>query len=166
MESETAVSESASKLQRSMSNNTTPLNLYDDIKMMYSGETPLTGEKNLQSKEFFGGIGARIQEAFSVNEMEKDQQTFFASTDPTSNEVDQNNSNQLRNASSTHLVALETKNTFNGTWGTDATWHKIFFKDIEAHEMFTGTFEADKLIKFHENPGQGKEHNACKGIDC
>jgi hypothetical protein len=134
--------------------------------MAYSGETPLYGGKYLESKEFFGGIGARIQEAFSVSEMEKDQQTFFASTDPTSNEFDQNRSDQLRNASSTHLVALETKNSFNGRWGTDASWHKIFYKDIKAHELFSGTFEADKTIKFHENPATEKEHNACEGIDC
>jgi len=166
IESENALSESAGKLQRPIGNNTTSLNLYENTKMTYSGETPLSGGKYLESKEFFGGIGARIQEAFSVNEMEKDQQTFFASTDPTSNEVDQNKIDQLRNASSTHLVALETKNTFNGTWGIDASWHKIFYKDINAHEMFTGTFEADKLIKFHENPVPEKEHNACEGIDC
>lgn len=166
IESENAFSESAGKLQRQIGNNTTSLNLYENSKMTYSGETPLSGEKYLESKEFYGGIGARIQEAFSVNEMEKDQQTFFASTDPTCNEVDHNKSDQLRNASSTHLVALETKNTFNGTWGTDASWYKIFYKDIKAHEMFTGTFEADKLIKFHENPVSEKEHNGCEDIDC
>lgn len=166
LESEVALSEKASRLQRSLGNNTTSLNLYEDTKLTYSGETPLSGGKYLESRELFGGIGTRIQEAFSVNEMEKDQQTFFASTDPASNEVDQNKSDPLRNASCTHLVALETKNTFNGTWGTDATWHKIFYQDVNAHEMFTGTFEAEKLIKFHENPVPGEEHNACRGIDC
>ena len=138
LESENALSESASKLQRTLRNNATSLNLYENTKLTYSGETPLIGGKYLESKEFFGGIGASIQEAFYVNEMEKDQQTSFASTDPTSNEVDLNKIDQLRNASSTHLVALETKNTFNGTWGTDASWHKIFYKDINAHEMLRG----------------------------
>lgn len=166
LESENAISEKASKIQRSLGNNTTSLNLYEDTKLTYSGETPLSSGKYLESMEFFGGIGARIQEAFSVDEIEMDQQTFFASTDPTSNEVDQNKSDQLRNASSTHLVALETRNTFNGTWDTDAIWHKIFYKDVKAHEMFTGTFEAEKLIKFHENPAPEEEHNACRGIDC
>jgi len=166
LESENDLSDKASKLKRSLGNNTTSLNLYEDTKLLYSGEMPLSGGRYLESQEFFGGIGARIQEAFSVNDMEKDQQTFFASTDPTSNEVEKDKSDQLRNASSTHLVALETKNTFNGTWGTDATWHKIFYKDVNAHEMFTGTFEAEKLIKFHENPVPEEEHNACRGIDC
>jgi hypothetical protein len=66
----------------------------------------------------------------------------------------------------THLVGMESKNTFNGTWGTDATWHKIFYKDIKAHEMFTGTFEAEKTIKFHENPVPEKINAICGGIDC
>lgn len=166
LESENALSEKASKLQRSLGNNTTSLNLYENTKLIYSGKTLLSGGKYLESKEFFGGIGARIQEAFSINEMEKDQQTFFASTDPTSNEVDKDRSDQLRNASSTHLVALETKNTFNGTWGTDATWHKILYKEVNAHEMFAGRFEAEKLIKFHENPVPEENLNACRGIDC
>ena len=64
------------------------------------------------------------------------------------------------------LVGIDTKNTFNGTWGTDATWHKIFYKDIKAHEMFTGSFEAEKTIKFHENPVPENEQPACAGIDC
>jgi len=65
-----------------------------------------------------------------------------------------------------HLIGLETKNTFNGTWGTDASMHKIFYKDIKAHEMFSGTFEAEKTIKFHENPVPEKDRAVCDGIDC
>lgn len=166
LDSENALSESASRLQRPMDNNTTPLNLYEDTRLTYSGETPLSGGKYLESREFFGGIGASINEAFSVSEMEKDQKTFFASTDPASNEVDLNKSNQLRNASSTHLVAIKTKNSFNGTWETDSRLHKILYKDIKAHELFNGTFEAEKTIKFHENPVPEKKHSGCEGIDC
>jgi len=69
-----------------------------------------------------------------------------------------------------HLIGFETKNTFNGTWGTDASWHKIFYKDIKAHELFSGTFEAEKTIKFHENPVPENEgagaFGKCAGIDC
>ena len=65
-----------------------------------------------------------------------------------------------------HLIGIETKTSFNGTWGTDAKWHKIFYKDIKAHEMFTGTFEAEKTIKFHENPVPDQIQPPCDGIDC
>ncbi|MDD1730706.1 MAG: lipoprotein [Methanosaeta sp. NSM2] len=65
-----------------------------------------------------------------------------------------------------HVLGIDVKSSFNGTWGTDAKWHKIFYKDIKAHEMFTGTFEAEKTIKFHENPVPEKEKKPCDGVDC
>ena len=42
----------------------------------------MTGGKYLNSKAFYGGIGANVQELFSVNEMEQDETSFFASTTP------------------------------------------------------------------------------------
>ncbi len=186
LDSEHAYSQNADKLKRNISSvnggEKSNLNLYENTKMTYSGSTPLTGGKYINSKAFYGGIGADIQEMFSVNEMEKDQTTFFSSTTPYNPEgtTPEDMLGQLKNAgrntdavaalmgnNPAHLIGIETKNTFNGTWGTDAKWHKIFYKDIKAHEMFTGKFEAEKLIKFHENPVPEKEgHIPCEGIDC
>ncbi|MEI8004513.1 MAG: hypothetical protein WCG94_09250, partial [Methanothrix sp.] len=173
---------------------TVGLNLYETTKLTYAGETPLTGGKYLHSKAFYGGIGAEVQEMFSVNEMEKDETAFFASTTPYQPRGFRNvspeslikklkaagrNTEEVVNLMTSysdvdhsseyipsHLIGLETKNSFNGTWGTDAKWHKIFYKDIKAHEMFTGTFEAEKTIKFHENPVPENIHAPCEGIDC
>jgi len=39
--------------------------------MTYAGDTPLIGGKYLHSKNFYGGIGADIQEMFAVNEIGK-----------------------------------------------------------------------------------------------
>jgi hypothetical protein len=176
----------------------TNLNLYETSKMTYAGDTPLVGGKYLHSKDFYGGIGADIQEMFAVNEMEKEQQTFFTSTTPYNLHKHMYNDspagypgrhkspdspeeliNALKHAgrdtervdhlmgnNPAHLIGIDTKNSFNGTWGTDAKWHKIFYKDIKAHEMFTGKFEAEKLLKFHEYPVPEKEHAPCAGIDC
>jgi hypothetical protein len=158
----------------------TNLNLYENTKMTYSGEIPLVGGKFLHSKKFYGGIGANIQEMFAVNEMEKEQEAFFASTTPYTKLAynrdflddlkeagrDTKRVDKLMGNNPAHLIGIDTKNTFNGTWGTDATWHKIFYKDIKSHEMFTGKFEAEKLLKFHEYPVPEKEHIACDGIDC
>jgi len=167
-------------------------NLVETTKMTYAGETPLTGGKYLHSKAFYGGIGADVQEMFSVNEMEKDETAFFASTTPyrlKDNASPDDLSKKLKDAGRhgdwvqanmtsygdkshpaeyipSHLIGMETKTSFNGTWGTDAKWHKIFYKDIKAHEMFTGTFEAEKTIKFHENPVPDRIHAPCEGIDC
>ena len=178
------------------------LNLYETTKLTYAGATPLTGGKYLHSKAFYGGIGANVQEMFSVNEMEKDETAFFASTTPYQpqnvspvtlkkgkgytdpKELVDGNSNLLKGAGRnttivdalmtannslyipSHVIGIETKNSFNGTWGTDATWHKIFYKDIKALEMFTGMFEAEKTIKFHENPVPEDLHAPCEGVDC
>jgi hypothetical protein len=191
LDQETAYSQNADKLKRNLSSvngsDAAALNLYQTTKMTYAGDTPLTGGKLLHSKEFYGGIGANIQELFSVNEMEQDQTMFFASTtpyEPANNVKPEELPELLKKAgrdveavealmtdkngvyNPTHLIGLDTKNSFNGTWGTDASWHKIFYKDIKAHEMFTGVFEAEKLIKFHENPVPERVRVPCEGIDC
>jgi hypothetical protein len=234
LDSENAYSQNADKLKRNISSvnggNESNLNLFERTKMTYSGSTPLVGGKYLNSKEFYGGIGAKVQETFSVNEMEKDETSFFASTTPynpqetttikipcpkdcsqycraypevcnqqlppvceglcTSSGEDKTQSvttsispenivKDLKNAGRdqdkvaelmgsdpAHLIGIDTKNSFNGTWGTDATWHKIFYKDIKAHELFSGKFEAEKLLKFHENPVPENVRPPCDGIDC
>jgi hypothetical protein len=226
LDQEHAYSQNSDKLKRNISSvnggDKSNLNLYESTKLTYSGETPLNGAKLLNSKAFYGGMGAKIQESFSVNEMEKDQTAYFISTTPynptisnpnkqslpviseedlkllalyypaeyaqymtqassgapitiTPEELikklkdagrDQNKVAELMGNDPAHLIGLETQNSFNGTWGTDATMHKIFYKDINAHEMFSGTFEAEKTIKFHENPVPEKMQVPCDGIDC
>jgi len=218
LDQEHAYSQNSDKLQRNISSvnggNKSQLNLYEATKLTYaSKDTPLMGEKFLHSKEFYGGIGAKVKEQFSVYEMEEDQKSFFVSTTPYNPKVTETCATKdylellklyypeeyaqymaqsthsitpeelikklkdagrdteqvaaLMGNNPAHVIGIETKNSFNGTWGTDASWHKIFYKDIKAHEMFSGTFEAEKTIKFHENPVPEKEgHLPCEGIDC
>jgi hypothetical protein len=242
------------------------LNLFENTKLTYNSvTTPLTGVKYLKSKEFYGGIGADVQEMFSVNQMEKDQTAFFVSTadinpdyykqanalkkagladlangneeqvtallqgkskkssespyypcyidpsdpyilicptgayplkavapsalsylyglypSPLFNSYTQSypvsSCSQPSGTADTstdegvvsnpvHVIGIDTKNSFNGTWGVDANWHKIFSKDIKVHETFTGTFEAEKMLKFHEYPVPEIVESPCKGIDC
>jgi hypothetical protein len=166
MESERAFSEKAGNLKRNVTNKTMPLNLFEESKMSYSGATPLAGEKNLKSMEFYGGIGAEVSEDFSLNEMEKEQTLFFASTDPGSQVENQSLAANLRNESPAHLVGVNTKNVFNGTWGMQSKWHEILQKDIKSSQVFSGRFEAEKTIKFHEAPVKGDTKKVCDGIDC
>jgi hypothetical protein len=189
LDQEHAYSQNADKLKRNLTSvnggNESGLNLFENTKLTYSGETPLVGGKYLHSKAFYGGIGADIQEMFAVTEMEKEQTSFFTSTTPynpdniSPEELIDDLRGAGRNTSAvdelmssggvyvpSHLIGIDTKNTFNGTWGTDATWHRIFYKDIKAHEMFTGKFEAEKTLKFHESPVPERGHAPCDGIDC
>jgi hypothetical protein len=61
---ERAYSQDADKLKRNASSvnsgNESNLNLCENEKLTYKGETPLVGEKYLKSKEFYGGIGANV----------------------------------------------------------------------------------------------------------
>ena len=191
LDQEHAYSQDADKLKRNVSSvnggNQSALNLFESTKLTYSGQTPLTGGKYINSKEFYGGIGANVQEMYSVNQMEQDETGYFASTTPNqpqNGDTPENLIKDLKNAGRdtnavsqlmttneginvpSQVVGIDTKDTFNGTWGTDATWHKIFYKDIKAHEQFTGSFEAEKTIKFHENPVPENEQPPCAGIDC
>lgn len=169
LDAEHAYSQDPEKLNRNVTivnggKKKSGLNLFETTKLTYSSDTPLVGGKYLSSKAFYGGIGAYVQELFSVYEMEKDETSFFASTTPYQprNVSPENLIKKLKDAGRnttqveslmtasngmyipSHLIGIETKNSFNGTWGTDAKWHKIFYKDIKAHEMFSGTFEAEK----------------------
>lgn len=167
LDSERAMSERAGKLLRPVGEDKeVPLNFYESTDMAYSGLTPLTGAKEIKSKAFYGGIDANVNEAFSVSEMERKSTGFLATTDVTSSAGNGTEAAALKLKSPAMLVGIDTKNAFNGTWGTDSSWHEIFQKNILAHQRFTGTFEADKLIKLHEKVSPGKERRGCDGIDC
>ena len=137
------------------------LNFWENTKLTYEAvNAPLTGGKYLNSKRFYGGIGADVREVFSVTEMEKDQTAYFGSTAP------YDTFPKVRDDSITHTIGLNTLNSFTGSWGTDASMHKIFYKDIRSQEMFSGEFEIQKEIKFHENPVYEPRPCPCAGIDC
>ncbi|HNY34836.1 MAG TPA: hypothetical protein PKK68_09295, partial [Methanothrix soehngenii] len=149
LDSEHAYSQNAEKLKRNVTSvnggNKSAFNLFETTKLTYTGDIPLTGGKYMNSKAFYGGIGADVQEMFSVYEMEKDETAFFASTtpyQPKNNISPENLIKALKDAGRNttkveelmtakngiydpaHLIGMETKNSFNGTWGTDAKWHK------------------------------------------
>lgn len=166
MDSGTVEAQRAAKLPGSDNGSTVPLNLWESNKLTYSGKTPMVGMKYIHSKAFWGGIGAEITETFSVTEMERVDSSYFASTNPASYITDPKKIEELLRASPVHTVGMQTKNSFNGTWQTDARMHKMFFKDIKVHESFTGTFEVEKTIKFRESPAEEKIQSGCDGIDC
>jgi hypothetical protein len=143
-----------------------PLNLYENSKLTYSGETPMVGMKYIHSKSFWGGIGAEVMETFQVTEMDREGSTFFASTNPASYLTDTEAIRETLEKSPVHSVGIQTRNAFNGTWETNARMHKLLSKDVKVHEAFTGRFEVEKLLKFHENPVAEPSRRGCDGIDC
>ena len=152
MDQKSAVSTSAGNVQGDLNGSSVPLNLLDEVKMSYQGETPMVGMKYINSKAFWGGIGAEVKEAFEVTEMERIQKTYFASTDPGSGASSPAEAASLREASPAHLVGMDLATSFNGTWQTDSRWHKIFYKDMKEHQTFSGVFEVEKTLRFSESP--------------
>ena len=132
-------SQNANRLAKNLDGceESAPANLkfFEDTKLTYEGQVPLQGAKFISSNGFYGGIDAQVQETFSVSRMEKNQIAYFGSTE---------------SSNIAHTVGFDIANSFSGTWGTDASMHKIFYKDITSHEMFSGEFEVEKEIKFHE----------------
>lgn len=186
---EQAYSENADKLKRKIDSvnggNESTLNLYESTNLVYSGETPLQGEKHLHSRAFDGGMGSELREVFAVQEMEAKEVSFFVQSLPyepyngwekfqeglesvgrDTGKMDQLMRTKENVSNPARLMGLENSNAFNGTWGTESNWNKIFYKKINAREMFTGKFEAEKLIKFHEYPLEDKSEERCNGIDC
>ncbi|HUS76769.1 MAG TPA: hypothetical protein VMY43_12290 [Methanothrix sp.] len=166
MDSGTVEAQRAAKLPGMEDGSAVPLNLWESNKLTYSGKTPMVGMKYINSKAFWGGIGAEITETFSVTEMEREGSSYFASTNPASYITDPKKIEELLRVSPVHTVGIQTKNSFNGTWQTDARMHKMFSKDLKVHESFTGKFDVEKMIKFRESPVEEKKQSGCEGIDC
>jgi hypothetical protein len=166
MDTGTVEAQRAAKLPGMGNGSAVPLNLYENTRLTYSGKTPMVGMKHINSRAFWGGIGAEITETFSVTEMEREGSSFFASTNPASYMTDPNKIAEMLKASPVHTVGMDTKNSFNGTWQTDAHMHKMFSKDLKVHEAFTGKFDVEKRLVFHENPVEEKKQSGCDSIDC
>ncbi len=152
MDQKSAVSNRAGDVQGNLNGTSVPLNLLEEVKMSYSGNTPMVGMKQIHSKAFYGGIGAEVQERFEVTEMERIQKTYFASTDPGSQASNPSEAADLRERSPAHLVGMDLATSFTGTWQSDYRWHKIFYKDMMGHETFSGVFDVEKTLKFSEGP--------------
>lgn len=166
MDTGTVEAQRAAKLPGMGNGSAVPLNLYENTRLTYSGKTPMVGMKHINSKAFWGGIGAEITETFSVTEMEREGSSFFASTNPASYMTDPKKIAEMLKASPVHTVGMDTKNSFNGTWQTDARMHKMFSKDLKVHEAFTGKFDVEKRLVFRENPVEEKKQSGCDSIDC
>lgn len=136
--------DSTHEISTAPSGGSAPTNLTDSTRMTYLGSVPLVGLKVIRSRSIYGGIGAEIQESFEVTEMDRIQRTFFGSRNPCD------------------AIAMDVSASFNGTWTTDAAWHKIFEKKVRDHASFQGRFDVEKLLKIQES---GRTPTRFSGID-
>lgn len=136
--------DSTHEIATAPSGGSAPTNLTDSTRMTYLGSVPLVGFKLIKSRSIYGGIGAEIQESFAVTEMDRIQRTFFGSRNPCD------------------AIAMDVSASFNGTWTTDAAWHKIFEKNVRDYTSFQGRFDVEKLLKIQES---GQPQSRFSGID-
>lgn len=159
LESSQVYSQEPNRLIRPIPNSSDPngttlhkLNFFESRKFEYEGATPLAGKRSISSLEFYGGIGANALETFNVLRMEADQTTFLGHTS---------------NSTIRRTVGLNAQSSFNGTLWTESSLHKIFYKDIRRSDLYSGEFEVQRELKFHESPSaMGSILNPCRGADC
>ena len=108
-------------------------------------------------------MGAACRSFFSVDRMDSPK-TVFPLLLPVADRTAAPPKRQVP-AIPGYLVGFEVQSSFNGTWSTDSKWHKIFYKDIDVHEAFTGEFDVQKMVHFYEPPPAISEVRPC-GIDC
>jgi uncharacterized repeat protein (TIGR01451 family) len=99
------------------------------VRLSYSGDVPLVGQKRVERGSLFSGTKTTIEEVFSATEIEKEQTTSVGSDN-------------------SQVVGTNTKLSFNGTYMTSSNMHQPFSTDISSHQRFTGNFEIDKEISF------------------
>jgi hypothetical protein len=113
------------------------LNLFEHLKLTYSGSTLLVGENSLAST-----VGGYVEENFAINKIERDHEAVVVST------IDKSGNQVNASDNSVDVMSVGIRNSFDGNWSTDATWSEMLSKDIKAHEALKGKFEVEKSFKF------------------
>jgi len=99
------------------------------FSLSYSGDVPLVGMKRIEMGSALAGTKTIIEEAFSANEIEKEETARVGS-------------------GSSHLVGTDTKLSFNGTYITTSNMHRIFETDVRSQQRFTGEFDIQRQMSF------------------
>jgi hypothetical protein len=120
------------------------ITLFEHLKLTYSGSTPLVGENHIAST-----VGGDVEENFIVNKIERYHEALVAST------IDKSAKSVNASNNSLDVMSVGIKNSFEGSWSTDATWSEMLSKNITAHEALKGKFEVEKSFKFLEKSYPG-----------
>ena len=114
--------------------NETGLN-YEHNKMIQFDGGYMIGSEMYTSPAFHGGTGAKVEEFFLVEEMQKIE-TVKIST--------------MADTYTNQSLVFDTCDQFKGMWGTNAEWKKPCKKNIELAQMFDGEFAVQKRLVFEE----------------
>jgi hypothetical protein len=119
----------------------------DNYVAMAPGDA-LLGSESFKSSAVFGGIGAKIQESYNVQEMEFENQSF----------------NLHQTGSMKKMAEFNTADNFTGYYAIDAKQIVPGAKNLNEHDEFLGSYEIKRKILFKDRPIFAKP--ICFGDEC
>ncbi len=120
----------------------------DNYNALMPGDS-LIGTESFRSSAIFGGVGAKVQQDYNVQQMEFKSQSFNLQTGSTD--------------SRKNTAEFKTADNFTGFYLIDAKQITPGQKSLKEHEEYLGSFEINRRILFRNKPGF---NNPCFGADC
>ena len=106
----------------------------DNYNALKPGDA-LFGTEAFKSSAVFGGVGARVQESYNVQQMEFKKQDF----------------NLYQTGSLKKMAEFKTADNFTGFYLLDAKQVLPGQKNLKEHEEYMGSFEINRRILFQDN---------------
>ena len=118
----------------------------DNYNALSPGDS-LIGNENFKSSAVFGGVGAKLQESYDLQQMEFESQSF----------------NLHQTGSLKKTAEFKTANNFTGFYLIDAKQTIPGQKNLLGHEEYLGSFEINRRILFRNKP---TSESPCVEADC
>jgi len=118
----------------------------DNYNALVPGDS-LIGNENFKSSAVFGGVGAKLQESYDLQQMEFGSQSF----------------NLHQTGSLKKTAEFKTANNFTGFYLIDAKQMIPGQKNLLGHEEYLGSFEINRRILFRNKQ---TSESLCAEADC
>ncbi len=118
----------------------------DNYNAVFPGDA-LLGSENFRSSAIFGGVGAKVQESYDVQQMEFKNQDFTLH----------------QTGSLKKMAEFKTADNFTGIYTIDARQAIPGQKNLKEYEEYVGSFEINRRILFRDNT---KSNPPCLEADC
>jgi len=117
----------------------------DNYNAVLPGDA-LIGVESFRSSAIFGGVGARLQQSYDVQQMEFKSQSF-----------------NLQTGTYKKTAEFKTADNFTGFYLIDAKQIAPGQKSLKEHEEYLGSFEINRKIIFRNQPTW---RTPCSELDC
>ncbi len=118
----------------------------DNYNVVNAGDA-LIGTESFKSSAIFGGVGAKVQESYDVQQMDFKNQDFVLH----------------QTGSLKKMAEFKTADNFTGFYLIDAKQSIPGQKNLKEHEEYMGSFEINRRILFRDGT---TTKTPCTGMDC